>query len=230
MGSGVGGGGGGGRAAGGQQPCALVRLTAAAAVGTAAVALGLGWWGCRRGHVVSQGKAAVVEALGQQDHVGDGVVDGENDHGGQHALQHGAQNVEDIAEQPDDDKLDGEAFGAAAAEVLDDLGREDDDPAGDGYGAGVQLSARLAPLMRMGVNTGDTVHTHRCPRWPRHRDSRVRWGAPWSALVSADLGRDQDGNGVLARVADSPPSSGVSSGEEKKKWKKSVDTEGSFPN
>lgn len=48
-------------------------------------------------------------------------------HSWQNTLQDGSEDVEDIAEQPDDDELDRESIGASALEVLDDLRREDND-------------------------------------------------------------------------------------------------------
>lgn len=50
-------------------------------------------------------------------------------------MHDGSQDVEHVAEEPDDDELDREAVCARAAEVFDDLGGEDDYPAGDGDGA-----------------------------------------------------------------------------------------------
>lgn len=47
-----------------------------------------------------------------------------------------AEDVEDIAEEPDDDEGEGEAVGGGAAEVLDYLRGENNDPAGNGYGSG----------------------------------------------------------------------------------------------
>jgi hypothetical protein len=44
-------------------------------------------------------------------------------------LEHGTKNVEDIAGEPDDDELKGEAIGGRPPEVLEDLGGEDYDPA-----------------------------------------------------------------------------------------------------
>lgn len=87
-----------------------------------------------RDDLVLPREAPVVEALSEEDYVGDGVVDGQDDHGGQDALQDCAEDVEDIAGEPDDDELEGQSVGCAAAEVLDDLGAEDDDPACDGDG------------------------------------------------------------------------------------------------
>ncbi|KAI4141491.1 MAG: hypothetical protein LQ340_007632 [Diploschistes diacapsis] len=85
---------------------------------------------------VGEGKAAVVEALGEEDRVGKRVVDGQDDHSGEDALEDGAEDIEDVAGQPDHDEKDGEAFGAGAPEVFDNLGREDDEPAGYGYRTG----------------------------------------------------------------------------------------------
>jgi len=93
-----------------------------------------------RRQLVAPGETAVVEALGQQDNVGYRVVDGQDDlrgpcqpagtsnggaratyHGGKDTLQDGAEDVKDIAQQPDDDELYGEAVGIALLELLDDL-------------------------------------------------------------------------------------------------------------
>lgn len=49
------------------------------------------------------------------------------DHRGEDALEDGAEDVEDITEEPHDDELYRESFGAASLEVLEDLWREDDD-------------------------------------------------------------------------------------------------------
>lgn len=48
-------------------------------------------------------------------------------HGRQDALEQGPNDIKHISNEPGDDELDGEGIGAAALEVLDDLGREDDD-------------------------------------------------------------------------------------------------------
>lgn len=61
----------------------------------------------RRDHFVLPGETPVVEALSQQDNVCNGVVYSQDDHGREHALQDGTQDVEDIAGEPDDDKLEG---------------------------------------------------------------------------------------------------------------------------
>ena len=71
----------------------------------------------------------------QQHRVGKGVVDGQDGHGGENALEDGTEDVADVAGEPDDDEEDGEAIGGGAAEVFEDLGGEDDDPAGDGDGS-----------------------------------------------------------------------------------------------
>lgn len=49
-------------------------------------------------------------------------------------MQDGAEDIEDIAGEPDDDEQEGEAIGGGASEVLDDLWREDYDPTGYGDG------------------------------------------------------------------------------------------------
>jgi hypothetical protein len=43
------------------------------------------------------------------------------------ALEDGAEDVEDIAQEPDDDELGREPFCAAPPKIGDDLRREDDD-------------------------------------------------------------------------------------------------------
>ncbi len=54
-------------------------------------------------------------------------------------MKYGAEDVADVAREPDDDEEDGEAICGVAAEVFQDLGGEDYDPAGDGDGSGVVL-------------------------------------------------------------------------------------------
>lgn len=90
--------------------------------------------GRRRDDLILPRKSPIIKALTQEDDVGDGIVDGQDNHGGKHALQDSTENVEDIAGEPDDDELEGQAVGRRAAEVLDDLWTEDDDPARYGYG------------------------------------------------------------------------------------------------
>lgn len=51
-------------------------------------------------------------------------------------MKDGAEDIEDIAEEPDDDKGEGEAIGGGAAEVFDYLRGKDYDPAGNRYGSG----------------------------------------------------------------------------------------------
>lgn len=84
---------------------------------------------------IAEAEAGIVEVLAQQDNVGQRVVYGQNEHCRQDMLKHGTEDVEDVAEQPDDDELDTQPFRRASAEVLNDLGTEDDDPTCDGYGA-----------------------------------------------------------------------------------------------
>lgn len=84
---------------------------------------------------IAECEPTIVENLKDENDVGKGVVDSEDDHGGQDPLQDAADDVEDVARQPDDDEGDGEALGGRAAEVLDDLRGEYHDPAGDGDGA-----------------------------------------------------------------------------------------------
>ena len=52
----------------------------------------------------------------------------ETHHRGQNLLHDGANDVGEVTGEPYYDKLDTEAFCAAAPEVLDDLRREDHDP------------------------------------------------------------------------------------------------------
>lgn len=84
---------------------------------------------------IAEAEAGIVEVLAQQDNVGQRVVYGQNEHCRQDMLKHGTEDVEDVAEQPDDDEFDTQPFRRASAEVLNDLGTEDDDPTRDGYGA-----------------------------------------------------------------------------------------------
>ena len=81
---------------------------------------GLGWWD----NLIAPGETAVVEALCEENEVGDGVIYREDDlgqkvssirnqlacgmityHRGENILQDSAQDVEDISEQPDNEKL-----------------------------------------------------------------------------------------------------------------------------
>jgi len=81
---------------------------------------------------IRQRKPPIVEALAQQHYIRDGIVDSQYCHGGKHALEDGAEYVGDIAKEPDDNELEGEAVGGGAPKVLDDLGGEDYDPASYG--------------------------------------------------------------------------------------------------
>lgn len=47
-------------------------------------------------------------------------------HGWQDALENGANDVEYISKEPDNNELNGQCIGATALKVLDDLGREND--------------------------------------------------------------------------------------------------------
>jgi hypothetical protein len=51
----------------------------------------------------------------------------ESYHGGEHTLQDSAQNVEDIAQEPNYDELHRECVCAALLEIFDDLRGENDD-------------------------------------------------------------------------------------------------------
>lgn len=81
-------------------------------------------------------------------------------HRGQDALQDRAQDVEDIADQPDDDELDREPIGITLAELLYDLRREDDD-----CGAGIRSayagegSERMAEQQTPAGYRDRSVHT-----------------------------------------------------------------------
>ena len=81
---------------------------------------------------ITESEADIVEVLAKKNTVGQSVVYREDDHRRQDALKDRAENIEDITEQPNDDEFHAEAFGRAATEVLDDLGREDYDPRGNG--------------------------------------------------------------------------------------------------
>lgn len=82
-----------------------------------------------RGGRIMPSESAIVEALAEENNVGERIVNGKNDHGGEDALKDSAKDVEDISEEPDDDELDRQGVGIASLEVLDDLRGEDDDPA-----------------------------------------------------------------------------------------------------
>ena len=49
-------------------------------------------------------------------------------------MQDSAENIEDIAEKPDDDEDEGKTVSGGAAKIFYDLRGVDDDPAGYGYG------------------------------------------------------------------------------------------------
>ena len=86
---------------------------------------GLSLAGVWRDDFVVPGEAAVVETLAEEDDVRQQVVHGQNDHGRQDALKDAANDIEEVAQAPDDDELYGEGLGATAAEILEDLGGED---------------------------------------------------------------------------------------------------------
>jgi len=105
------------------------------------VCTGLIWYS------VTQSEAAIVEALAEQDDVGQGVIDCENDlklsvgvalemgsraqthHSRQHLLCYSTNDVCEITEEPYYDKLDAETLSTASPEILDDLRRENHNPA-----------------------------------------------------------------------------------------------------
>jgi hypothetical protein len=60
---------------------------------------------------IPPGKASIIKALDQENDIGDRVVGGKNDHGRQNALKDGAEDVEDIPGQPNDDELEGQPIG-----------------------------------------------------------------------------------------------------------------------
>lgn len=105
------------------------------------IRLGRGW----RGRLVAPGESTVVKELAQKHNVGNCVVKRQDDlktdksassrghasrlvayHGRENSLQNRPENVEDIAQEPDNDKLNRKSVGAASLEVLDDLRREYD--------------------------------------------------------------------------------------------------------
>ena len=83
------------------------------------------------GGCIRQSKAPVVEALGEENDIGDSIVDGQDDHRGLNFLQDGSEDVEDIAEEPGDKEEQGEAIGRGAPEILDDLRAKYNNPAHD---------------------------------------------------------------------------------------------------
>lgn len=82
--------------------------------------------GCGLG--VRESKAAVVEALSEENDIRKGIVNRQYGHGGKNSLEDSTEYVEDITQQPDDDEDERQAVGGVTAEVFDDLRREDDDP------------------------------------------------------------------------------------------------------
>ena len=92
-------------------------------------------------------------------------------------MQHGAEDVEDIAQQPDDDEEEGQASCGVAAEVFEDLRRKDDDPAGYGDGSGIGLEgvwwgAKNGAEENCKRDEGEQRErqTRRCRSGPRGRD------------------------------------------------------------
>lgn len=61
----------------------------------------------------------VVQALGDQDEIGETEVDGEGNNGGHEASPDGAREVGDVADEPDGEEGDGNAIGRALLIVLD---------------------------------------------------------------------------------------------------------------
>ena len=59
--------------------------------------------------------------MAQKDNICESIVHGQYCHRREDTLKDGAENVEDIAEEPDDDEGEGEAVGGGAAEVFDYL-------------------------------------------------------------------------------------------------------------
>nr|POE87440.1 hypothetical protein CFP56_30029 [Quercus suber] len=53
---------------------------------------------------------SVVKALRQQYNVREGIINSQDDHRWEHTLQDRAQNIENIAGKPDDNKLDAQSF------------------------------------------------------------------------------------------------------------------------
>lgn len=84
------------------------------------------------GRWVRESKTAVEEALAKENNVGKRVVNSQDGHGGYNALEDRTNDVEDIAEEPDENENQGKAVGRVAAEVFDNLGREDHDPTSNG--------------------------------------------------------------------------------------------------
>jgi len=68
--------------------------------------------------------------LTQENNICERVVYSQYRHCWEDVLEDGAEDVEDIAEEPDDEEGEGEAVGGGAPEVFDYLGGEDYDPAG----------------------------------------------------------------------------------------------------
>lgn len=84
---------------------------------------------------IPQPETRIIKILRQQHNIRQRIINRQNQHRGQNILQYSAKNIEDISEKPDDDEFHTQTLGRTSPEIFDDLGREDDDPAGDGNGA-----------------------------------------------------------------------------------------------
>jgi len=74
-------------------------------------------------HAVALGvQRVVVDALGNQNEVGEAEVDGQRDDGGDEAGPERAGEVGDVADEPDGEEGEGDAFGGGLAVVFDQLG------------------------------------------------------------------------------------------------------------
>lgn len=73
-------------------------------------------------------------------------------------MEHGTDDVEDITEKPGDDEEERQAVGRCSAEVFNDLRREDNNPAGNGYGAEWLSSASMG---RNEIQSRQQL-THKC--------------------------------------------------------------------
>ena len=97
-------------------------------------------------HFVAKRESLVVEALGQQYYICQGVIYCKNDlcfssdefqtlrisvayHSWQHTLQDGAEDVEDVARKPYHDKHHRKTLRRAPTDVFEDLRRKDNNPA-----------------------------------------------------------------------------------------------------
>lgn len=77
-------------------------------------------------------RKAIIIDLKNQYHIRHRVVDCKNEHGRKDLLEDAANQIGQVASQPYGQESEGEPIPALPLHILEDLGREDDNPAADG--------------------------------------------------------------------------------------------------